>query len=276
MKKLKLVLICLVYTVTLFGCAKGSSVTECNTARRPVFFQLPAGNENDFEYTDTSYRNENQTAFFDGKGINLPILDHIVQSSYFQETYTLDGVEYVDAKNPDPTLYPYEMFYEWSIDRQFFYPFATTDRGDRLYRNTNNDRMDALVLVQPNGDERILFKKGSTLEKPSLYDINDFGVVVFRPAAFAWAEDYSDIFYAHTIGKDVAEHEEFVHFPQGEKIASLTFECTAIPGLRYSMYCMVDNNVVYVYCRSRGCFVSFEPQTELSITKEQLFWEYFS
>ena len=276
MKKTISIMIGMVCLAALFGCAKQSVSTENVSTRRPVFFQLPAGNEHLYEYRDTSHRSKEQTEYCDGKGLNLPMLDQVVQSSYDKGTYTLDGEEYVVVENPDPSVYPYEMFYEWSVDRQFFYQFAATDRGDLLYRNTNNDRTDALILVQPNGNERILFKKGSSLERPDLYDINDFGVVVFNPAAFAWAADYSDVFYAHTVGKDSSECEDYVRFPYGEKIAKMTFECTVIPGLRYSMCCMVDHDTVYVSCRSKDCFVSFVPQTKLAITWEQIFWEYFS
>ena len=101
MKKIMSVLICFIFIITFFGCAKQSASTENEPLRKPVFFQLPAGNESFYEYRDTSYSNKEQTEYCDGKGLNLPMLDQVVQTSYYKGTYTLDGEEYVIVKQGD-------------------------------------------------------------------------------------------------------------------------------------------------------------------------------
>ena len=188
--------------------------------------------------------------------------DETVRTEYrvsgSKKYYLLDGEKYLVISNPDPNTMPFYGYRGWSYDRRFFYEYASTDTGGKLYKNTNTDSSEAFILKTSSEEEFLLIRNDSPLADPYKYQIEDFNLVIFANYAFDRAEPYASVLAAHIKGDGAKMTDPEKLYDCEIGLTHMTFECKRVPGLRYTISLLWDEKMTYVYCRRNKSLVSFD------------------
>ncbi|MBR5947200.1 MAG: hypothetical protein IKZ82_00950 [Clostridia bacterium] len=228
----------------------------------PVVFTLPEMDAYNYTYVNTAWycdKTDFSKATHNADGAPLPKKQDAVDVSFVgaaeKQYCIINDLKYVPILNPDPDNCAMECFFEWTADRRFFYEYANTISGGKLYSNTNTDNMEALIYIDQYGKELILVKESSSIADPERYSISDFGAVVIGTAAFDWAQNYEEVFAAHISGENAETVTEDIRFANGDNEIELTFECVSVPGLRYYCSGYLLNDRIYIYSRGKDSLV---------------------
>ena len=237
----------------------------------PVFIFPPAYCSLDFTYMGTDNRFGNKTEYYTPKPMwdsekkevydPCPVRDDPVEVTTSRvgttNHYHLDGQDYIEVNNSIRGV-GYYQYYEWSFDRRFFYEYAQCTDGGKIYKNNTFNIDDAYIYVTADGNEKLLFKRGSAFTSVGNYQLEDFGAVILDNIIFDNAELYADVFYAHTKGLTAEKSDIDTAERVGFDIIHITLECMRIPGLRYSFSILWDGSTVYAYNRTKKQLVSFD------------------
>ena len=175
--------------------------------------------------------------------------------------YVVDDVTYICIEkvltDTEAETWPNNIYYRWTYDRRFFYKYADTSLGS-LYRNLNTDSMEVLILDHNNGWQYLLARTDSPLASAETMCIEDFGLIVIEDILFGRAKDFEMLFYANTKGIDGQtvfqsdEPEDILETYGWYYGLNLTFECTRVPGLRYSFRAVPSDDNLKTYVNSRA------------------------
>ena len=215
-------------------------------------------------------------------------LEEAINNTYppgeWRRELTKDDVPYICIEKVltdiEAETWPNNDYYEWSYDRRFFYKYADTSLGP-LYRNLNKDSLEVLILEQNNGWQYLLARTDSPLASAETMRIEDFGMVVIEDILFGRAKDFEMLFYANTKGIDEQtvfwsdEPEDILEENGWFYGLNLTYECTRIPGLRYSFRAVPsdDNMKTYVNSRAENGRVMIYGPTILPMDELNEAWE---
>lgn len=189
--------------------------------------------------------------------------------AYNRTTYTIDDTVYRVLENPDPNTSVYWDHYDWYYDRSFFCFYAETNYGT-LYRNTNVDSLEVLILKDKQGTEQLLVSEQSVLWNVKQYDIDDFGLLIINDYAVCRANLFSSLFDLH-VGRAEEQPISTKDFSDQVYATSsiyLTWEYTRIPGLRYETMIIIDitNNDHYVFSRAYRCMYKLDVEETILLT----------
>ena len=219
-----------------------------------------------YGYVQTEYIN--RTEFYpESQTWNRPNIFHIAKEPVKLEKKTENGIMLyrIDDKpyvciekvstDAESETWPDSYYYNWSYDRRFFYKFADTSSGGTLYRNQNTDSLEALILADGTGWEYLLVSEDSPFAAAETMCIDDFGLIIIDDTLFGSAKDFEIPFYANTRGIDQKTVFPLAE-PEGEFDAGsgfpLTFECTRIPGLRYTFHASPAEDHMSTFADSRA------------------------
>lgn len=251
--------------------ASGTTPTaspDAETIEKPFVLTLTRPKIGAFGYVQTEYINE--TEFYpESKTRNRPNIFHIekepikVVKKMENGTivYWVDDEPYICIKkeltDTEAETWPENYYYDWSYDRRFFYKYADTSSGETLYRNQNTDSLEVLILTNTEW-EYLLVRRDSPYANAETMCIDDFGLMIIEGVLFARAKDFELLFYANTRGVDqntvftTDEADDVLDLYGWNYGWNLTFECTRVPGLRYTFHAMPSDDNMKTYVNSRA------------------------
>ena len=259
--------------------ANTQAPSAAETSEKPIVLTLtrPRIKNDEYGYVQTEYINE--TEFYpESKAKHRSDIFHIakepvsirIEKENGISTYWIDNEPYIcigkEPTNPHTETW-LDKSYQWTYDRRFFYKYANTSYG-KLYRNQNTDSLEALILEVLGEWQYLLIRTDSPLASAETMSIDDFGLLIIEGVLFARAKDFEVLFYANTRGVDQetvfpTDESENVFELYGKMYGmALTFECTRIPGLRYTIHAdsSDDNMKTYVDSRAEnGCVTIYGP-----------------
>ena len=268
----------------------GSAAPDSCAAEKPFVLILTRPRLGEWGYEQTTV---NYTEFYpENKTKNRPSIFHIAKDPVSitskkedgSTLYVIDDVPYICIEkvltDTEAETWPNNDYYEWSYDRRFFYKYADTSLGP-LYRNLNKDSLEVLILEQNNGWQYLLARTDSPLASAETMCIEDFGLIVIEDILFGRAKDFEMLFYANTKGIDGQtvfqsdEPEDILETYGWYYGLNLTFECTRVPGLRYSFRAVPsdDNMKTYVNSRAENGRVMIYGPTILPMDELNEAWE---
>ena len=281
MKRVILALTCLLVIFALLSCActvlpdfsEVGDNAKVSTLPAPLFIIPPSSGDYDFYYIDTTAPSGKSTEYYvlksysENDRLRFRVKDGcaVVERSKEggNDIYTVDGRRYISVQNPDYNNIPFYKYYSWTFDRRYFYEYAATESGGKIYNNLNVDSMEALIYAPDPETELLLIEYDSALAKLGTYSIDDFAAVILAGYGFDRAAHYKDAFKAHTTGEGAAAADPEMLYESNCGMIRITFECKSVPGLRYSFNLMWDDEMCYVYSRAGNKFVSFKPDYSL-------------
>ncbi|MBR5947263.1 MAG: hypothetical protein IKZ82_01280 [Clostridia bacterium] len=284
MKRLFSILLSILIAFSLVACRQTQNPNEQGqgneqkAAVKPNVLMLitPLYGYYKFCYKDTTWRSEETTEFYIRRqrydsdigefGYDLEVYDGTIQIKRENEGnktyYLLNGEKYLAIESQDHSTTPFYAGYDWSFDRRFFFEYAETDSGGKLYQNMyqgiNAASSEAFIYKPTEDKEILLIKTSSPLSNPNEYRIDDFNLVILDTDGFDRAAAYEAVLSAHTKGEGTQTVRPEILYDKGYGRIYMTFECKRIPGLRYTMTVLWDENSSYVYCIAKNSLVAFD------------------